>query len=258
MEEKRKITSGNKIPGCEKLTRPEEIQGLSKYLGAIRDTQEKWISENMPDSPLEGPEDAKLKEIKLPDKRLKLDGSKEVVLPNHREHLDTEQELHLPFGKEKLDVPDQGLKVDKIGLDIGKEPELPKDKELIHPKDPTLPDQLERIHVEDPKLIQGKERLVVDDLVELPKTVSGLHVEENIELPKGKEKIYPSDVSLPKSKETLNNIDDPELPNGVIDLQDLREISLPEGKEGIYPEHPKELPNDVIGINPARIALQNG
>ena len=250
MEEKRKITSGNKIPGCERLTRPEEIQGLSKYLGAIRDTQEQWISENMPDSPLSGPEDAKLKEIKLPDKRLKLDGNKEVVLPNHKEHLDTEQELHLPLEKEKLDVPDQGLKVDKIGLDIGKEPELPKDKELIHPKDPTLPDQLERIHVEDPKLIQGKERLVVDDLVELPKTAVGLHVEENIELPKEREKIYPSDVSLPKSKETLNNIDDPELPNGVIDLQDLREISLPEGKEGIYPEHPKELPSDVIGINP--------
>ena len=222
MEEKRKITSGNKIPGCERLTRPEEIQGLSKYLGAIRDTQEKWISENMPDSPLEGPEDPKLKAIKLPDKRLRLDGNIEVVLPNQREHLDIEQELHLPTEKEKLHVPDQELRTDKIGLNIGKEPELPN--------------QVEKINVDDPKLIQGKERLVVD---------------KSVELPKEKEKIYPSDVSLPKAKETLHNIDDPELPKGIVGLQDLRNMSLPKEKERIFPNQLDELPHDISEIHPS-------
>ena len=40
MEEKRKITSGNKIPGCERLTRPEEIKGLSKYPVRINSTDQ--------------------------------------------------------------------------------------------------------------------------------------------------------------------------------------------------------------------------
>ena len=34
------IRKTNKIPGCEQLTRPEEIAALSKYLGEIKRIQE--------------------------------------------------------------------------------------------------------------------------------------------------------------------------------------------------------------------------
>ena len=254
MEEKRKITSGNKIPGCERLTRPEEIQGLSKYLGAIRDTQEQWISENMADSPLERPEDARIKEIKLPDRRIKLDGTKETVLPNQKEKLEVEHEINLPNQKEKIEVEDLKLKTGKVGLNVKNIAELPNLTDRLEIEElkklPTEKDLLK--NVEDPKLKTGKERLVVEDISELPDSVVGLNINDLSELPKGKEKIHPGDkkVSLPDSKITLNNISDPELPHSSIGLQDLRETKLPKEKENIFVEEPKELPNSTINISP--------
>jgi len=224
MEEKRKITSGNKIPGCEKLTRPEEIKGLSKYLGAIRDTQEQWISENMPDSPLSRPEDAKLKTIKLPDKRLKLDGTKEIVLPNQKERLS-------PGEVESL--PDSVLRIS---------PENPN----------SLPEGKERLrNITDPKLPLGKERLVIEEPSELPDSLIKIDVSDP-ELPKDKKKIYPQEnVSLPKSKETLNNISDPKLPEGFVELQrEPKDIKLPGRKEGLLVKEPSELPGTRIDISP--------
>lgn len=254
MEEKRKITSGNKIPGCERLTRPEEIQGLSKYLGAIRDTQEQWISENMPDSPLEGPEDAKIKTIKLPDKRIKLDGTKEVVLPE---------------GKEGLDIPDTKLKPDVIGLEVSDPKlktdlvrfspneikELPKSLSRIKPSEPdSLPGGKDKLrNVEDPKLRPGKERLVIEgEPSELPDSILKIGPVSDPELPKDKLKIHPSDpnISLPNSKSTLNNIPNPELPSKLIELQDTREIKLSSEMVGISIESPSELPSTRLDISP--------
>ena len=254
MEEKRKITSGNKIPGCERLTRPEEIQGLSKYLGAIRDTQEQWISENMADSPLSRPEDAKLKEIKLPDRRIKLDGTKEIVLPNQKEKLEVEHEINLPNQKEKIEVEDLKLKTEKVELNVKDITELPNLTDKLEVEDlKKLPKEKDLLkNVEDPKLKTGKERLVVEDISELPESIVGLNVNDLPELPKGKERIHPGDkkVSLPDSKITLNNISDPELPHSSIGLQDLRETKLPKEKENIFVEEPKELPNSTINISP--------
>ncbi len=255
MEEKRKITSGNKIPGCERLTRPEEIQGLSKYLGAIRDTQEQWISENMADSPLERPEDAKFKTIELPDKRIKLDGTKEIVLPDRKEGLEIKDDKELPKGKEKLYVQDPGLRTGRIDLnDIKNVQKLPEDVIKIQTKDPnSLPEEVDRLkNVEDPRLRTGKERLVIEEVEEIPNSMIRLDVNDLSELPKDREKIYPSNqnVSLPKSKSTLNNISDPELPTGAIELQDLRKIKLPDKKLDISVEDPSELPNTTINISP--------
>ncbi len=255
MEEKRKITSGNKIPGCERLTRPEEIQGLSKYLGAIRDTQEQWISENMADSPLERPEDAKFKTIELPDKRIKLDGTKEIVLPDRKEGLEIKDDKELPKGKEKLYVQDPSLRTGRIDLnDIKNVQKLPEDVIKIQTKDlNSLPEEVDRLkNVEDPGLRTGKERLVVEEVEEIPNSMIKLDVNDLPELPKDREKIYPSnqDVSLPKSKSTLNNISDPELPSGTIELQDLRKIHLPDKKLDISVEDPTELPNTTINISP--------
>lgn len=259
MEEKRKITSGNKIPGCERLTRPEEIQGLSKYLGAIRDTQEQWISENMPDSPLEGPEDAKIKTIKLPDKRIKLDGTKEVVLPEGKEKLDIPNTKLNPdiIG---LEVPDPKLKTDFVRLSPDEVKELPESLLKISPVEPdSLPGGKDRLRsVEDPKLRPGKERLVISgEPSELPDSILKIGSVSDPELPKDKLKIHPSDpnISLPNSKSTLNNIPNPELPSELIELQDTREIKLSSGRIGINIESPSELPNSRLDISPTEPEL---
>lgn len=40
----KELLKQNKIPGCDQLTRPEEIKALSKYLKNIRTTQENYTS----------------------------------------------------------------------------------------------------------------------------------------------------------------------------------------------------------------------
>ena len=87
MKENKKITSNDKIPGCERLTRPEEIKGLSKYLGAIREVQETWIEENMPDDT----EDINVKDSEI---------------------------TSLPDGVLSITPEDAKLKTDRIGLSV--------------------------------------------------------------------------------------------------------------------------------------------
>ena len=33
----------NKVPGCDRLTRPEEIEELKKYLRKVKDVQEEYV-----------------------------------------------------------------------------------------------------------------------------------------------------------------------------------------------------------------------
>ena len=248
MEEKRKITSGDKIPGCERLTRPEEIQGLSKYLGAIRDTQEQWISENMPDEPLE----IEVKdETKLPDKkemlekhnlqlktsRIDLTGIKEI---NLREEL-------IKLGKVK--EPELPRDVDK--LHTGKEPDLPTEIDRIHPSDPELPKEIDIIHPEDPQLRPGLEQLknVLDP--SLPDSNVKLRVEDDLKLSKDRATLnvqYPK-VSLPKSKSELKNIQDPSLPESMIGLSVDDNINLPNTKERLGNIEDPDLPKDSLGLH---------
>ena len=250
MEEKRKITSGDKIPGCERLTRPEEIKGLSKYLGAIRDTQEQWISENMPDEPLEGV--IKVKELELPKKkemledkdlelktsRIDLSGVKDIDLKEELIRLKNVKDPDLPEEKEGLYVgKEPELPKDAEGLYVGPEPELPKDKELIHPSDPQLPTGLERLrNIYDPGLPDGVIGLNVDEKISLPKDKTPLGIEE------------PS-VSLPKSKLELKNISDPNLPETLIGINVEDTTKLPDGKERLGNIEDPELPKNSIGLH---------
>lgn len=242
MEEKRNITSGDKIPGCERLTRPEEIKGLSKYLGAIRKTQEQWISENMPDSPLESPIEDKVSD-----------------LPKKKETIHIQEPKELPSDYVGISVPKDKLKTDKVKLSISQNPELPKTLDKIHINEPQeLPGDIVGIDVPEDKLRQGIEKLVVSEEPSLPEIKVSLSDDRNLELPKESAKIYPQAPILKTGKERLVVSDVLGLPEGVIGLAIGKDPNLPKEKirvavtepeelpktsESIYPEEPKSLSN---------------
>ena len=250
MEEKRNITSGDKLPGCERLTRPEEIKGLSKYLGAIRRTQEKWISENMPDTPLEEP---------IEDKVSKL--------PEGKETIDITTPEHLPENLVKLDPGEISLRTGKIRLKVVEDLELPKGSEKILPEEPeSLPKEVIGIDVPEDKLKTGKERLIVNTEDSLPDTKVRLEDDRKDKLPKNVERIHPSDVLLNSKKEGLVVSEPEELPKDSVGLAvgDLPKLpkdnyrlgnvehpkELPKDKEEIYPKEPDSLGNYIDRISP--------
>lgn len=248
MEEKRNITSGDKIPGCEKLTRPEEIQGLSKYLGAIRKTQEKWISENMPDTPLEEHIEDKVSE-----------------LPDEKETLHINDLDHLPGEKVNIEPREIELEPKRLDLQTPEDPDLPRESDKIHVHEvESLPDSLVKIDVPKDILKGGSERLIVSEPAELPEEKIGLSDDREIKLPKGNSRIHPKDPSLPKEKEGLfiSSVDalpdsavgldigkDPELPKGNLRIGITHPSRLPKDKEGIHPEEPKSLENYIDQIS---------
>lgn len=250
MEEKRKITSGDKIPGCERLTRPEEIQGLSKYLGAIRDTQEQWISENMPDEPLEGV--IKVKDPELPKKKEMLE-DKDLELKVSRVDLSGVEDVGLREELIRLrGIKDPDLPTEKNGLYVGKEPDLPKNADRLHVGDePGLPTDKELIHPSDPQLPTGLERLKNVSDPDLPDEIIGLHVEDETKLPKDRESLYVEEqkVSLPKSKSELNDIQDPGLPESLVELAVDDDTRLPDGKERLGNIEDPDLPKDSLGLH---------
>lgn len=248
MEEKRNITSGDKIPGCEKLTRPEEIQGLSKYLGAIRKTQEKWISENMPDTPLEEHIEDKVSE-----------------LPDEKETLHINDLDHLPEKKVNIEPKEIELAPKRLDLQTPEDPDLPRESDKIHVREvESLPDSLVKIDVPKDVLKGGSERLIVSEPAELPEEKIGLSDDREIKLPKGNSRIHPKDLSLPKEKEGLfiSSVDelpdsavgldigkDPRLPKGNLRIGITHPDQLPKNKEGIHPEEPKSLGNYIDQIS---------
>ena len=59
----KELLKQNKIPGCDQLTRPEEIKALSKYLKNIRTTQENYTSLGKNNLEIPGITTGKLPEI---------------------------------------------------------------------------------------------------------------------------------------------------------------------------------------------------
>lgn len=264
MEEKRKITSSNKIPGCERLTRPEEIKALSKYLGAIRETQENWIDENVPDKALPGIRNqAKFKQInELPEKKLGLDtsGSNErvqrAIEEKYRESLDPKKINHLPEevvapkervkditklpqSRENLEVPDlkKGLPSDAVILGDVKDPEL-------------KPGLVGLENTKDPELKPGIERLEnIRDLKKLPNSVVALNTKGNPELSKTRVRLNLSEEieDLPDSIVGLHTTGPDELPDSRIDISP-DDPSLDNTKLGLYVPDDVELPDTRIDL----------
>ena len=130
MEEKKKINSSDKLPGCERLTRPEEISALSKYLGAIRKTQEDWIEDNMPDKPLDVQVKDSNKVSSLPDSVIGLDDNTRIELPKTVDKIHpAEDKIIQDVSKLRVSEKVSAIPKDVIKIGSDKEVEIPKTKE---------------------------------------------------------------------------------------------------------------------------------
>ena len=119
--EEDKILRDNKIPGCDELTKPEEIKALSKYLRKIKDVQSEHTTLQKDNLEVPGRTTGRIPKIsELPNtvetidgRTKKVDLSKQKVnIPNQREgnlklsnykkNLEDDRELHLSNTKERI------------------------------------------------------------------------------------------------------------------------------------------------------------
>lgn len=253
MEEKKKITSSDKLPGCERLTRPEEISALSKYLGAIRKTQEDWIEDNMPDKPLDVQIKDSNKVSSLPDSVIGLDDETRTKLPKTVDKIyPADDKIIQDISKLKVDEKVSAIPKDIIKIRSDKEVEIPKTKERLENNNQpeSLPSGVIGISDERntrlPKKVIGIGD-VIDDIESLPEGVIGLDDNTKINLPGGNIKINPNPAPpLPEEKERIpNEILNPSLPiNKEKRPGEEVDIRIPADKEKIYPTETNKLPAD--------------
>ena len=253
MEEKKKITSSDKLPGCERLTRPEEISALSKYLGAIRKTQEDWIEDNMPDKPLDVQIKDSNKVLSLPDSVIGLDDETRTELPKTVDKIHpAEDKIIQDVSKLKVDEKVSAIPKDIIKIGSDKEVEIPKTKERL--ENNNQPESLPYgvIGISDERNTRLPKKVVgigdvIDDIESLPDGVIGLRDDTKIDLPGGNIKINPDlDTTLPEEKERIpNEVLDPSLPiNKEKRPGEEVDIKIPADKEKIHPTETNKLPAD--------------
>ena len=123
MATENRILKQNKIPGCERLTRPEEIKALSKYLRNIRETLEENTDLEETSLEIPGKTTGQIHDInKLPESyekldspsnvnslditRLDIEDTREQVLSDYKDRLRDTREINLSSFKENLEVND--------------------------------------------------------------------------------------------------------------------------------------------------------
>ena len=74
----KKIRSENKVPGCDRLTRPEEIQELSKYLKEVKEVQEEYVEKEFNNLEAPGITTGKFPKVNLPETIVELDTNNKV------------------------------------------------------------------------------------------------------------------------------------------------------------------------------------
>lgn len=247
-DKKRKITKTDKIPGCERLTRPEEIKGLSKYLGAIKETQEEFIETNMP---VGETEDIRPEEVQsLPDAIIGLQESGKIELPGKKARLTTNNDPEsLPDGVISLEVGKEELKTDVVGLNVP-EPKIIQEREDLEIGNTVkeIPNSVIGLDLGKKKLELGRERTPLDlgksEVEDLPKNLDKIEVRKdeikqsriNIDVPKDRikqERIdldVKEDLSLGNFISKLRKPKEPSLPDTKKTIEDPREIGLPEIK----------------------------
>lgn len=211
-----------RLPGSEKLTRPEDISALSKYLGNIKKIQEEHTTLDLDSLEVPGRTTGRIPKIdSLPDKKEGLDvnGWNGKELDNTR--LDIKPDL------------DSWLEDLQVGLDDDREPELSDTKvDLYDDRETELEDS--RVSLDDDREIKlGESRVGLDssssEVDELPENVIGVIPgtvgwDENT--------LYDSAISGPESKE-------PELSDTRLDLGSDKEVELGDKKEGLIGESPE-------------------
>ena len=218
-KDKRTIKSTDKIPGCERLTRPEEIKGLSKYLGNIREVQEEWISNNIPED-VENIHGDRLEVQSLPDSVVGLNTDDTKLKP----------------GIERLSVPVEKLKPGIVSLEVDGPSELSQEKEKLN------------LGPEIKKLDDKKVGIRVEEITNLPESVIGLDAKDTPRLSDFIDTLFVgSTSSLRKDKVGLEVNDNPELEDTRLNIRP-GENKLRPGKENLrVPEN--ELKPEIENIS---------
>ena len=104
-----KILRQNKIPGCERLTRPEEIAALSKYLKKIKETYDEHTELERDKLEIPGKTTGQLKEVKeLGTNSIKLKKNKDPEgLSEYIEKLTDSNKISLNNSSAKLNVNEE-------------------------------------------------------------------------------------------------------------------------------------------------------
>lgn len=278
-----KISKNNKIPGCDQLTRPEEIQELSKYLGDLKTRQDRKEKAYM----------SGLDTLFVPGHNTGL--FPEVTLEDHISALDLgkEEEANTVLEKKVLELKDRttpslGDKI--IGLSTTESSEL--DERIInipvYNEVTNLPESPVALLVEDKSKLEDKLLKIVDDneseletkvlgpgeikpvnsledtliktdtssatIQDLDSRVVGLNINSKDELGDKVIKIHPErDLGLGDKTLPLYDTEDPNLSNKTLPLYDSREGSLEDKVVKTYDPKEDKLEDKVLQINPLEI-----
>lgn len=259
-----KILKQNKIPGCERLTRPEEIKALSKYLRNIKETLEE--NTDLEETTLEVPgkttgqfhnisELPQGKETLDPNhtidtletERLNLEDSRTPNLSTYREGLEDKRNLTLSDYRENLeDNREVELEDYRDELEDKRETELPDYQDKLEDKRDTVLSNI-REDLEDSRdisLSDYKDTLEDNREQKLSDFKDTIEDNRNVELSEYKDSITDErETKLSNHKEIISDIPEPELPGTVEELGgDSRVISsLPDFKDSILDERDTTL-----------------
>ena len=233
------ILKQNKIPGCDQLTRPEEVKALSKYLKSIRTTQENHTSLEKDNLELPGRTTGRIPEINsLEDYIEGLDGVrgiKSLYKESSREPLSD--------NRNSDSAENHGLYTEKTRENLydPRKTELEKRREDIVNKknilEPTLEDRREEL-TEEPKELKslGTEKLNLEGV----RDVRNLYIntKENLKVPE-------KDLELGKKRESLIDNHNLELDLTRIDLEGFKDLSY---KEQLEVDSKNELDTTRISL----------
>lgn len=230
------ILKQNKIPGCDQLTRPEEVKALSKYLKSIRTTQENHTSLEKDNLEIPGRTTGKIPVIdSLEDYVDPLDGVRGI------------KSLYKESSREPLSdnktAGDPGLYTEKTRENLynPRKTTLEKHREDLNKKaipEPTLGDRREEL-TEEPKEIKSLESHA--EGLEGVREVANLYVNTKETL-----RDTSPEPTLGKTREGLIDNHNPELDLTRIDLEGFRDLSY---KEQLEVDSKNELDTTRVGIS---------
>ena len=250
------ILSQNKIPGCDQLTRPEEIKALSKYLGNIKKVQEKHTTLQKDNLEVPGRTTGRIPKVSIPDhveplsesrnrekakiydesSRVKLEenhkpeklnrgrvglrtSEKETELSQRKEELEDDREVNLSNRREKLEGSTKEIELNKGKVSITDQ----RDSEL-------------RTHKESLEVPHGG--------VELPRVRESLEDSREMSLEDHRESLEDNrNISLGEYKESLKVTGETTLSNHRENLEDTREVNLGNVREPLKNTEETELKN---------------
>lgn len=244
-----KILRQNKIPGCDELTRPEEIKALSKFLRHIKDVQSEHTKLQKDNLEIPGRTTGKIPKIsKLPNSFQTLDVRKARIdkLEGNSINIPTNEnesgKIKLPNYREKLsDQRKVELSEYVEGLDDNRNPELSKYKENIEDnRTNRLSDHIEGLDDNRKQELSEYRENITDN--------------RKNSLSNYKEELSDSrNVELENYKEKINDQRKQELSNYRKDIEDKRTNELSDYRENIKDTRTNNLSNYRENLQDDRI-----